>query len=155
MVAGLPDGRQDDRGCDRGRPSSGATTVPRDRVAKCRGTKVQVKEGTDPIHSRQKEELLVSVRGERVVIGVDEAAVNGALAGTSGFASTPFGQRIGQAFREGTGILFGIDLQSIVQAKTKDTPDKTILSRLELTAFVISLAEQKTFPREHPALGQS
>ena len=39
--------------------------------------KVQIVEGATPVRSRQKEELLVAIRDNRIVIGVDEALVNG------------------------------------------------------------------------------
>jgi hypothetical protein len=45
--------------------------------------KVQIVEGNEPIRARQPEELLVSIRNNRVVIGADEALVNGVFAGAA------------------------------------------------------------------------
>jgi len=105
-------------------------------------TKVQIVEGNEPIRARQPEELLVSIRNNRVVIGADESLVNGVSAG-SGFASTPFGQRISQAFREGTGILLGLDVQSLIQGHPKH-PDQTVLSRIGADSVRYLIAEQKS-----------
>lgn len=106
-------------------------------------SKVQIVEGDEPVRARQSEQMLVSIRGNRVVIGTDEALVNGVFAGNSGFASTPFGQRISQAFREGTGILLGLDVQSLIQSHSG--ADQTVINRLGADSVRYLIAEQKSF----------
>lgn len=108
-------------------------------------SKVQIVEGTQAIRSTQKEELLVAIRDNRVVFGVDEALVNNAFRSGSGFAATPFGQRIQQAFREGTGIVFGADLHSIVQANATQADERAMVNRLGADSLRYVIAEQKTF----------
>jgi ferric-dicitrate binding protein FerR (iron transport regulator) len=108
-------------------------------------SKIQIVEGAAPVHSRQKEELLVAIRDNRVVIGMDEALVNAAFAGGSGFPATPFGQRIGQAFRDGTGILLGVDLQSVIRSEVQQPNEQTIVSKLGGDGLRYLIAEQKTF----------
>ena len=71
--------------------------------------------------------------------------MNGAFAGGTGFSATPFGQRIGQAFQDGTGILLGIDLQAFVHSKTNQEKDKQISSRVGTDGLRYLIAEQKTF----------
>jgi ferric-dicitrate binding protein FerR (iron transport regulator) len=107
-------------------------------------SKVQIVEGNDAVHARQPEEMLVSIRNDRVVFGVDEALVNGASAGAGGFASTPFGQRISQAFREGTGVILGLDVHSLIEAHA-DPGNQTIISRLGADSVRYLIAEQKSF----------
>jgi hypothetical protein len=106
---------------------------------------VQVKEGAEPIQSRQKEELLIALRGDRLAIGVDPTLVNGAFTTNAAFSATPFGQRISQAFRDGTGILLGIDMQAMVQANAKQDKEKAMLSRLGADGLRYLIAEQKSF----------
>ena len=107
--------------------------------------KVQIAEGATPVRSRQKEELLVAIRDNRIVIGVDEALVNQAFSGGSGFAATAFGQRIGEAFRNGTGILFGVDLQSVIRGEAKQPSEQAVVSKLGADGLRYLIAEQKTF----------
>ena len=127
VVAGVPNGRNMTAIAIASVQRSGLRQFLETEMAASGETKVQVKEGAEPIQARQPEELLVSIRGDRVVLGVDPAAVNGAFAGSTGFSATPFGQRIGQAFQDGTGILLGIDLQAFVHSKTNQEKDKQIL----------------------------
>jgi hypothetical protein len=105
--------------------------------------KVKIIEGNQPVQSRQSDEMLVSIRDNRVVFGVDEALVNGVFAGNSGFSATPFGQRISQEFRDGTGILLGLDVHSLIQTNAK--PDQTILNRIGADSVRYLIAEQKSF----------
>ncbi|HYI95631.1 MAG TPA: FecR domain-containing protein, partial [Bryobacteraceae bacterium] len=108
-------------------------------------TKVQIVEGATPVRSRQKDELLVAIRDNRIVIGADEALVNGAFSGGSGFAATAFGQRIGDAFRSGTGILFGVDLQNVIRGEAKQPSEQAVVSKLGADSLRYLIAEQKTF----------
>ena len=74
--------------------------------------------------------------------------MNGAFAGKSGFASTPFGQRISQAFREGTGILLGIDMQCHCAGESDRIRSKAMLSRLGADGLRYLIAEQKIVQRK-------
>ena len=108
-------------------------------------TNVQIVEGTEAIHSRKSGEMLVSLRSNRIVVGVDETLVNGAFAAGSTFASTPFGQRINQAFQQGTGVLLGVDLQNLIQSNMNSGKDQAVISRLGADSLRYLIAEQKTF----------
>ena len=116
--------------------------------------KVRIVEGNGPVQARQPEEMLVSIRNNRVVIGVDEAFVNGVFAGNSGFASTPFGQRISQAFREGTGnpARFGCAEPDPI---APERPDQTVLNRIGADSVRYLIAEQKIVQREDAELGRA
>lgn len=107
-------------------------------------TNVQIVEGNDAIRSRKNGEMLVSLRNNRIAIGVDETLVNGAFAGGTSFASTPFGQRIAQAFQQGTGILLAVDLQSVISSNAQ-AKDQAVINRLGADSLRYLIAEQKTF----------
>lgn len=145
VVAGVPNGRKMTAVAIASVQRSGLRQFLETEMSKSGETKMQVKEGAEPIQARQPEELLVSIRGDRVVLGVDPAAVNGAFAGGTGFSATPFGQRIGQAFQDGTGIVLGIDLQAFVHSKTNQEKDKQISSRVGTDGLRYLIAEQRTF----------
>lgn len=108
-------------------------------------TNVQIAEGPAPVHARQKGELLVSIRENRVVIGVDETLVNAAFSGGSGFGATPFGRRIGDAFRNGTGILLGVDLHSVIRSEATQPDEAAIVTKLGADGLRYLVVEQKTF----------
>jgi FecR protein/Putative zinc-finger/Protein of unknown function (DUF3352) len=126
----------------------------RAEMAKAGETKVQVVEGDQPIRSRQKDELLVAIRGDRVALGVDETLVNSAFGGSTGFAATAFGQRIDQAFREGTSILLGVDLHSVIAKEATKPAEQTVVNRLGVDGLRYLIAEQEAFrgKMQHSAL---
>lgn len=74
---------------------------------------------------------------------MDDTLVNGVFAGNSGFSSTPFGQRVSQAFREGTGILLGLDVQSLIQSHAQH-PDQAVLNRIGADSLRYLIVEQKS-----------
>jgi hypothetical protein len=106
---------------------------------------LRVVEGDQPIPVAQGDNMVVAIRGERVAFGSDPKLINTVLAGNTGFAATPFGQRIGQAFREGTGILFGVDLQTFIQAEANKASDTAVLTRTGGDGVRYLIAEQETF----------
>ncbi|HET9836605.1 MAG TPA: FecR domain-containing protein [Candidatus Angelobacter sp.] len=63
---------------------------------------------------RRGEHLLVLVRPDFVAVGIDPSALKqfafGLDHGGSGFAATPFGQRMAAQYKNGAEILFGADL---------------------------------------------
>ncbi|HYP07755.1 MAG TPA: FecR domain-containing protein, partial [Bryobacteraceae bacterium] len=105
---------------------------------------LQIVEGDQPMPSIGPHGMAVVIRGQRVAFGSNPALVESALAGNTGFASTPFGQRISQAFREGTGILFGVDLQSMIRGETKES-ERAMLSRAGADGVRYLVVEQETF----------
>ncbi len=65
--------------------------------------------------------LYILVRPDYVAASSNVAALqafNSAINGGSGFAATPFGQRMAAAYQTGAGLLFGVDLERIEQHRT-------------------------------------
>ena len=155
VVAGVPNGRKMTAVAIASVQRSGLRQFLETEMAKSGETKMQVKEGAEPIQARQPEELLVSIRGDRVVLGVDPAAVNGAFAGGTGFSATPFGQRIGQAFQDGTGILLGIDLQSVRSLEDQPGERQADLIARRYRRSSISDRRTENVQRQHTELGRT
>jgi hypothetical protein len=109
------------------------------------GPQLRVVEENQPIPMAQGDSMVVAMRGERVAFGSNPKLINTALAGNTGFASTAFGQRISQAFREGTGILLGVDLHTFIKKEASKASDQTMLSRTGGDGVRYLIAEQKTF----------
>ena len=108
------------------------------------GPRLRVVEGDQAIQVTGKDDMVVAMRGQRVAFGSNANLINTALAGNTGFAGTAFGQRISQAFREGTGILFGVDLQTFLNSEV-NADDRTILTKAGGDGVRYLIAEQKTF----------
>jgi hypothetical protein len=64
---------------------------------------------------RRTDVLLVVVTDHLVAASPDREALKAALASASGFAATPFGQRVADCYRDGVGVLFAADLEAIAR----------------------------------------
>jgi hypothetical protein len=109
------------------------------------GPHLRVVEGDQAVPASSGDTMTVAIRGQRVAFGSNAKLINEALAGSTGFAATPFGQRISQAFREGTGILFGVDLQTFIREEASHAKDTTVLNRVGGDGVRYLIAEQKSF----------
>jgi hypothetical protein len=109
------------------------------------GPHLRVVEGDQALPASSGDTMTVAIRGQRVAFGSNAKLINEALAGSTGFAATPFGQRISQAFREGTGILFGVDLQTFIREEASHAKDTTVLNRVGGDGVRYLIAEQKSF----------
>ncbi len=78
-----------------------------------------------------KDEAVALVRPDFLVISTDLAALRTLNAridsGKKGFASTPFGQRMNQAYVDGVGSVMGVDLESMIPDFTKKESDRAML----------------------------
>jgi type IV pilus assembly protein PilA len=76
--------------------------------------------------------VVALVRPDFLLIGSDLdvlRTLNAQLdAGKKGFQSTPFGQRMNQAYVDGTGMLIGVDLQPMVPDFTKKERERALLN---------------------------
>ncbi len=106
-------------------------------------SKVQIVEGNEPIRARQPEEMLVSIRNNRVVIRSRRGAREWRLRRQQRLRVNTVRTAHSQAFREGTGILLGLDVQSLIQGHPKH-PDQTVLSRIGADSVRYLIAEQKS-----------
>ena len=143
-MAGVPNGHKMTAVAIASVQRSGLREFLETEMSKVGRNKGPDRRGSEPVRARQTEEMLVSIRGDRVVIGTDQAAVNGAFAGDSGFSATPFGQRIGQAFREGTGILLGMDVQSLRSIENRTGADSRSNRASVADSVRYLIAEQRT-----------
>lgn len=112
-------------------------------MEKANETQVQVVTDGAPVRSQQRGELLVKINGNRVIFGVDDSLVNAAARTPGGFASTPFGQRIQQAFNDGASILVAVDLERMLGMGVPDK-DKNVLNKLGGDGLRYLVAQQKT-----------
>jgi len=75
---------------------------------------------------KPEDELLVLVRPDYVIASLDLATLRGFNArrdqGTRGFASSPFGQRVAQAYQGGVTVLAAADVQKILSVVPKSSP---------------------------------
>jgi len=78
-----------------------------------------------------KDDAIALVRPDFLVIGTDLAALRTLNAqidsGKKGFAATPFGQRMNQAYVDGVGSVIGVDLQSMIPDFAKQDSDRAML----------------------------
>ncbi|HWZ44570.1 MAG TPA: FecR domain-containing protein [Candidatus Saccharimonadales bacterium] len=100
-------------------------------------------------------ELVIVVRPDLVIAGVDVAALqslNRNLPQGGGFANTPFGQRLSQAYQSGAGLLFGADLGQMqvrhtanvaVNARARNGHEKTVFDKTGFGDLRYLVAERK------------
>ncbi len=67
-------------------------------------------------------DLLVLVTDDLVAAAPDRAGLQAALGPASGFAATPFGQRVADCYRDGVGVLFAADLEAIAHLAASQAP---------------------------------
>jgi type IV pilus assembly protein PilA len=88
--------------------------------------------------TEKRSEPVVLVRPDFLVVAFDVAslrACNSQLDKNAGnFATTPFGQRITQAYHTGAGVVFGLDLQKIVSEAQQGKSDKD-MKEFQRTGF--------------------
>jgi hypothetical protein len=99
---------------------------------------------------RPAEELVVLVRPDVVIVALDLAALRGFNAqldrGSRGFVSTPFGQRLAQAYQGGAAVLAAADLQKILNQVPPGTKQNQMI--LQRTGF----ADVKFLVWEHKSV---
>lgn len=108
-------------------------------------SKMRIAEGDQAVPTPERGEFVAVIRDNRIVFGADASLVHAAFANNTGFAATPFGQRIAESFQAGTGILLGVDLNSIISSEAKGAKDRTILNKAGSDGLRYLVAEQKTF----------
>lgn len=113
----------------------------------------QVMNGTvQPSHTGQGkyEEMFVLVGSDLAVAAPTTEALRDFLTrekrGSGGFASTPFGQRLSQAYTEGAGLLIGADLEQMsnrAQAGMKGESQRAAFERSGFSDVRFLIAERK------------
>jgi hypothetical protein len=98
----------------------------------------------------KKEEMFILVGSDLVVVAPTVEALRDFTArakqGSGGFASTPFGQRLTQAYSEGAGLLIGADLEQMTnraEAGMKREAQRAVFERSGFSDVRFLIAERK------------
>lgn len=100
--------------------------------------------------TRSSKQSFVLVRPDFMVFSSDLAGlkkINTQLTAHTGtFATTPFGQRLNQAYHDGAGVLLGADLQQLLTLATKgpDNKDQAVLQKTGFADAKFFIVEYKS-----------
>ncbi|HYP13970.1 MAG TPA: FecR domain-containing protein, partial [Bryobacteraceae bacterium] len=111
-----------------------------------------------PIPAGGEGKLLIAVRNGKLVIAEDGRAIEDVLAraasgGGSRFTATEFGRSIQKSFSQGTGILVGADLPSLIGLNSANERERETYSRMgvEQTRYLIFEQKQISEVTQHSA----
>ncbi|MBD3868182.1 MAG: FecR domain-containing protein [Acidobacteria bacterium] len=85
--------------------------------------------------------MLVSLRGNLLVLSPDLEAHRSMASRTGGFHGSPFHSSLAQVYRDGAGIVFGADLKTLMQMESHDTDASTVLGIDNIQHLVVNRRE--------------
>ena len=88
-----------------------------------------------------EDAMMVSIRGDLLVISPNLEAHRAIAAGSGRFRGTPFHTSLEQVYQDGAGIVFGADLKTLMQMESSDTDAATVLGIDNIQHLVINRRE--------------